>query len=198
MKTVGITGGIGSGKSIVCRFFTLLGVPVYDADSAARRLMDADPNVKENVTALFGNKAYLSDGTLNRKEIAARVFSDPAQLEKLNGVVHPAVARDFHQWKQQQPPKQPYVLREAAILFESGSWKDCDNIILVDAPEEIRIQRVMQRDHRSTAEIRNIISRQWTSEKKRNQSDYVIENNEHHLVIPQILAIHRSLTTPQQ
>lgn len=195
MKTVGITGGIGSGKSTVCRVFTLLGVPVYDADAAARRLMETDPEIKNGIISLFGREAFSEDGNLNRALIASSVFRNEQKLQQLNAIVHPAVARDFQQWKAGYAGVA-YVLREAAILFESGSWKDCDRIILVDAPEDLRISRVKKRDGRTEEEIRTIISRQWTTEKKQSLASDIINNNEQHLIIPDILDIHRSLTTP--
>lgn len=197
MKTVGITGGIGSGKSTVCRVFSLLGVPVYYADDVARRLTEENTTIRTAVTGLFGKSSYDVNGRLDRSLIASRVFQNETELQQLNAIIHPFVASDFDTWKKKQTSSR-YVLREAAILFESGHWKDCDRIILVDAPEEIRIERVRKRDGRTAEEIRKIISRQWPSEKKRTLATDIIDNDNSTLIIPHILTIHRSLTTPEQ
>lgn len=193
MKVIGITGGIGSGKSLVCRFFRMLGIPVYDADAAARTLMESDEALRRMIKSEFGQAAYLPDGTLNRSYISGIVFSDPARLQRLNQMVHPAVAADFQQWKLKQ--RSPYLLREAAILLESGTYHDLDGIILVDAPEALRIRRVKERDGRTEEEIRKIISRQWTSEEKRKYANFVIQNDSNTLLLPQLLSIHRVLMT---
>lgn len=192
MKKVGITGGIGSGKSIVCDIFRLLGIPVYPADAHAKRLMEESPDLRASLKATFGDKVYKEDETLDRQYLAGIVFHDATKLEQLNQLVHPAVVRDYAQWVLQFP-NAPYTLREAAILFESGTWKDLDAILLVDAPEEMRIKRVMSRDGRKEAEVRAIISRQWPSEKKKEYANYIIENDEAHMVIPRVLEIHQLL-----
>ena len=192
MKKVGITGGIGSGKSIVCNIFRLLGIPVYPADAHAKRLMEESPDLRASLVKAFGEKTYKSDSSLDRKYMAGIVFNDVEKLEQLNQLVHPAVVEDYARWGQQFP-EAPYTIREAAILFESGTWKDLDTILLVDAPEEMRIKRVMSRDGRKEAEVRAIISRQWTSEKKKEYANYIIENDEAHMVIPRVLEIHQLL-----
>jgi dephospho-CoA kinase len=192
MKVIGITGGIGSGKSLVCRVFKLLGVPVYDADAAAKRLMETDPQVRNEIIRSFGPASFLNDGHLNRRYLAGIVFNDPEQLNKLNGIVHPAVAKDFKIWK--STCRAEYVIREAAILLESGTYHDLDGIILIESPEALQIQRVKERDNRSEEEIKSIISRQWTSENKRKYANFIIQNNLHTLLLPQILQIHRALT----
>jgi dephospho-CoA kinase len=192
MKKVGITGGIGSGKSIVCNIFRLLGIPVYPADAHAKRLMEESPDLRASLVKAFGEKTYKSDNSLDRQYMAGIVFNDVEKLEQLNQLVHPAVVEDYARWVQQFP-EAPYTIREAAILFESGTWKDLDAILLVDAPEEMRIKRVMSRDGRKEAEVRAIISRQWTSEKKKEYANYIIENDEAHMVIPRVLEIHQLL-----
>jgi dephospho-CoA kinase len=192
MKKVGITGGIGSGKSIVCNIFRLLGIPVYPADAHAKRLMEESPDLRASLVKAFGEKTYKSDSSLDRQYMAGIVFNDVEKLEQLNQLVHPAVVEDYARWVQQFP-EAPYTIREAAILFESGTWKDLDTILLVDAPEEMRIKRVMSRDGRKEAEVRAIISRQWTSEKKKEYANYIIENDEAHMVIPRVLEIHQLL-----
>lgn len=192
MKKVGITGGIGSGKSIVCDIFRLLGIPVYPADAHAKRLMEESPDLRASLKATFGDKVYKEDETLDRQYLSGIVFHDATKLEQLNQLVHPAVVRDYAQWVLQFP-NAPYTLREAAILLESGTWKDLDAILLVDAPEEMRIKRVMSRDGRKEAEVRAIISRQWPSEKKKEYANYIIENDEEHMVIPRVLEIHQLL-----
>lgn len=193
MKVIGITGGIGSGKSLVCRFFSMLGIPVYDADAAARMLMEGDEELRKKIKGELGPDAYLPNGSLNRAWIAGIVFSDPLRLEQLNELVHPAVTAHFQQWKSKQ--QSPYVLREAAILLESGTYHDLDGIILVDAPEALRLQRVKDRDGRTEEEIRKIISRQWTSEEKRKYANFVVQNDSNTLLLPQLLSIHRVITT---
>lgn len=175
MKVVGLTGGIGSGKTTVANFFEELGIPVYIADVEAKKLMNASSKVKAGVTALFGEKAYI-DGLLNRKYIASQVFDDPAKLEALNAVVHPQVALDFSSWKQQQT--SPYVIYEAAILFEKGGYKKCDYNILVIAGHQTKIERLKTRDQATISEIEARMKNQWPDEKKLPLADFVIENEE--------------------
>ena len=191
MLRVGITGGIGAGKTLVCKLFNQLGIPVYDSDNAARELMNKDISLKEQLITTFGNTTYI-DGVLNRKWLSDLLFKDIHQLQKLNAIVHPAVMKNFQCWEEKQK-NVPYIIREAAILFESGTDKDLDHIILVDAPVKVRIQRVQKRDQRSAEEIKFIISNQWSSEKKRTLADTIIENDDHHLIIPQLLFIHQKL-----
>jgi dephospho-CoA kinase len=192
MKKVGITGGIGSGKSVVCNLFKILGIPVYNADDAAKRLMHTDKDVKDLLIITFGDHVYKNDGTLNRNFLADIVFKNEQSLSLLNSLVHPAVTADFKKWESSQK-NVPYTVHEAAILFESGTDKGMDYTILVDAPEELRINRIISRDNRSVDSIKSIISRQWLSEKKRKLVNAVIENDEKQLVIPQVLAIHQKL-----
>ena len=190
MKRIGVTGGIGSGKSIVCKIFSLLGVPVYNADDAARRLMNSDTAIHEALKKLFGSSIIIN-GVPDRVKIASSVFENDELLNKLNNIVHPAVFADYELWEQQQ--NTSYTIREAAILFESGLYLKLDHTILVDAPEAMRIERVKQRDGRSAEAVKNIIQRQWTSEKKKLHAWRVINNDETELVIPQVLQIHNDI-----
>ena len=189
---VGITGGIGSGKTTVCRVFETLGIPVYYADSQARQLMVSDPRLVAGVKALFGARAYLKDGTLNRPFIAKQVFNNKEKLQQLNSLVHPAVAEDGVRWHCAQE-NVPYTLKEAALLFESGNYKQLDKVITVFAPEELRIRRVMERDQISAGEVRARMDKQMVEEEKIKRSDFVIYNDEEHSLIQQVLDIHRTL-----
>lgn len=174
MKVVGLTGGIGSGKTTVAGFFKELEVPVYIADTEAKRLMNADPLVKKQVQELFGEDSYV-EGQLDRKKLAEMVFNNKDRLEALNAVVHPAVERDFAKWKDSQ--KAPYVLYEAAILFEKGGYKKCDYTILVTAGHQQKIERLLKRDRSTPAEIQSRMSHQWSDEKKAELADFLIENS---------------------
>ncbi len=172
MIIVGLTGGIGSGKSTVAAFFKKLDVPVYIADEEAKKLMHT-PALITQVTALFGQKAY-TNGSLNRPYIADIVFNDSKLLQQLNAIVHPAVSTHFEQWSQKQ--QAPYVIKEAAILFENLGYKQCDFTILVTAPAATRIKRVMSRDHISEQKVRARMEQQWEDEKKIPMADFVIDN----------------------
>ena len=190
MKVVGITGGIGSGKTIVCDIFRELGVPVYEADAEAKRLYDL-PEVMEKVKEKFGED-FFQDGAVDRKKLAGKIFKDPEALKTINSILHPQVKKHFNNWKKQFAGK-PYVLKEAAILFESGTDKGCDKIITVTAPEAIRIQRVTARDKRSQKEVEEIMNRQWPDEEKIKRSDFVIVNDGESLILPEVLRIHGEL-----
>lgn len=190
MKKIGVTGGIGSGKSLVCKIFSLLGIPVFNADDEAKKLMNFNPDVKEKIANLFGASAYDNKG-LNRKWMAGYVFNDPEKLNQLNTIVHPATVKAFDQWVDKQ--NSAYVIKEAAILFETGLNKQLDKIILVDAPENLRIKRITNRDQRTEENIRNIISHQWPSEKTRPLADFIIDNDDQHPVIQAVLDIHDEL-----
>jgi len=186
---VGITGGIGAGKSTVAAIFSCLGVPVYDADSHAKNVMTTDGILIAQIKKEFGNLTYDSRGNVDRNFLAGQVFGFPERLEKLNSLVHPKVAEDYRQWVSAQ--KHPYVLKEAALLYESGSYRQLDKIITVTAPEGLRIKRVMNRDHRTMQEVQSIIERQWPEKRRVDMADYIIANNEESAVIPQVLKIHR-------
>jgi len=190
MLKVGITGNIGSGKTTVSKIFEVLGIPVFYADDAAKNVMVNDPILIDAIKITFGKASYFDDGTLNRKHIAAIVFNNEAELDKLNAIVHPATFRAFDNWLLSHQ-YAPYILKEAALLFESDSYKMCDKTIMVTAPLEMRIKRVMLRDNLPEDEILKREARQFTEEKKLQLADYSINNNEKELVIPQVLALHR-------
>lgn len=191
MLKIGLTGGIGSGKSTVAKVFETLGIPVYYADDAAKRLMNTDETLKASIKQHFGEAAYDKDG-LDRKYLASLVFSDKKKLELLNSLTHPATIRDAEEWMNKQTT--PYTIKEAALLFESGAAEHLDKVIGVYAPEHIRIKRVMERDKSSSEEIMKRISRQMDEEMKMKRCDYVISNNEQELIIPQVLALHERFT----
>lgn len=189
MKVIGLTGGIGSGKSTVARMFQELGVPVYIADDEAKKLMNEDKEVRKKIIKLFGDEAYNGSG-LNRKFIASKVFDDKELLEKLNSVVHPAVAKHFEKWKVQQ--KAPYVIYEAAILFEKGGYKKCDYNILVTAPVNLRIERILRRDKVTVEEIQARMNNQWPDEKKEKMADVVLRNIDLSETKKDVLQIHKT------
>ena len=188
MLKIGITGGIGTGKSTICDIFALLGIPVYNADKAAKRLMATNEGLKKQLIATFGTAAFTNTGDLDTTYIANKVFTDEKALKHLNALVHPAVLADFDQWCSQQ--QAPYVLKEAALLIESGSYKQCDFTILVESPLALRIQRLLSRDNSSEAQIRARIANQLPEEEKAKVANYLLLNDEKHLLIPQILALH--------
>jgi dephospho-CoA kinase len=190
MLKVGITGGIGSGKTTVTRIFSLLGVPIYDADSAAKRLMNQDAVLKASIISTFGPQAY-AHGTLDRTWLAAQVFNDPAKLAKLNSLVHPATIADAKAWMDRQTA--PYTIKEAALLFESGSDKGLDKVIGVSAPESLRIQRVTEREHTSETEVRKRIDKQMPEAEKMGRCDFILQNDGKEMLIPQVIALHEKL-----
>ena len=177
MKTriIGLTGGIGSGKSTIASFYGSLGVPVYIADDEARKIIYTQDATSELVEA-FG-EAILSDGRPDRAKIAGVVFNDSEKLKVLNDIIHPKVRQHFTEWVERNSD-EPFVIKEAAILFESGSYKDCDEIILVTAPKEIRIARVMKRDNVSREQVLERMAAQWDDQKKADLSDYIISNDD--------------------
>jgi dephospho-CoA kinase len=187
---IGITGGIGSGKSLICRIFKCLGVPVYDADSRAKYLMTTDGILVEDIRKEFGNLSYDKDGALNRKHLSDATFRDPARLAKLNSLVHPRVAVDFSNWVAAQ--RFPYIIKEAALLYEAGSYKTLNKVIVVTAPENIRIQRVMTRDPQRTEKmVRDIIKNQMPESEIAEKADFRVVNDGSRLVIPQVLELHQ-------
>ncbi len=189
---VGITGGIGAGKSLVTKLFQVLGVPVYYADDQAKYLMNTRPELRQSIVELFGPKAYGPDGRINRPYLAKEAFSNPDKLKALEALVHPVVFQDTEAWEAEHRDV-PYTLREAALLFESGNYKKLDKIITVTAPEEVRIQRILQRDKVPREAVLARMNRQWPEEEKVKRSDFVIVNDNKHLLIPQVLAIHEQL-----
>jgi len=195
MIKVGITGNIGSGKSTIAKLFALLGAPVYDADTRAKAIMVEDIELKNELVKVFGQEAYFADGQLNRTYLSQQVFNNPAQLKILNSIVHPAVFRDFNFWLNQYKAAQiPYILKEAALLIESGSYKDLDYLILVQADEEIRLQRSMARDAASAEAILARMKNQMPQENKVPFAQFFIQNNHNDLLIPQVLKIHNELS----
>lgn len=187
---IGITGGIGSGKSLVCKIFNALGTPTYDADSRAKMVMTTDGILVEAIKKEFGVLSYDAKGVLNRQHLANSVFSQPDKLKRLNELVHPRVAVDYEHWVSSQADVK-YVLKEAALLFESGSYQSLDKIIVVTAPETLRVMRVLIRDpHRSAEQTKEIIRNQMEEEEKIKRADYVIVNDETTLLIPQVLNLH--------
>ncbi|MDO1446831.1 dephospho-CoA kinase [Rhodocytophaga aerolata] len=188
---IGITGGIGSGKSLVCRIFSILGILIYDADSRAKLLYIQDDDLKSQIIQNFGKESYTSAGQLNRGYLAKQVFNDSQKVSLLNSLVHPKVGKDYQAWVQKND-QSPYLIKEAALLFESGSYLSLDKIITVFAPVDLRIERVVARDqHRSEVEIRAIIAKQITEEEKINKADYIIYNDNKQLLLPQILRLHQ-------
>lgn len=194
MLRLGITGGIGSGKTTVCKIFETLNIPIYYADDRAKWLMVKSPSLQTGIIQLFGDKAYAADGSLNRAHIGGIAFKDPAKLQKLNALVHPAVFVDGENWQQEQLALGvPYTLKEAALIYETGSYKMLDKVIVVTAPEEIRIQRVMKRDKLTAEEVKERIARQMPESEKVEKADYVIQNDGQHSLIKQVLQIHQAI-----
>jgi dephospho-CoA kinase len=190
MLKIGLTGNIGSGKTTVAKVFEVLRIPVFYADDAAKTVMVNDAILIDEIKTAFGDASYFDDGALNRKHISAIVFNNEEQLAKLNGIVHPATFRAFDAWVA-CAGDVPYVLKEAALLFESGSYKMCDKSIMVQAPLEMRIKRVMERDKLSREEIEKREANQFSAEKKAALADFVVNNGESELLIPQVLKLHR-------
>ena len=193
MLRIGITGGIGSGKSIASRLFHALGVPVYDADTRARWVMENDSALRQELTAAFGPGTYDATGRLNRPLLAGTVFNDPMLLAQLNGLVHPHVGTDFERWATAQAQAGlAYVLKEAALLFEAGSYRQLDRIITVYAPPAVRTARVLRRDpHRSPTDVQAIMAKQLSEEEKMQRADYILTNDDVQPLLPQVLALHK-------
>ncbi|MEM6805245.1 MAG: dephospho-CoA kinase [Bacteroidota bacterium] len=185
---IGITGGIGSGKSFICKIFEQLSYEVYYADTQAKSLMLTDPVLIKGVKNLLGEEAYFKDGSLNRMYVGGIVFQDEAKLQALNALVHPAVGRDFLQWYLHIKPDYPhqFVLKEAAILYESGSYKESDGVITVYAPKEIRIERVLSREKTNREAILARMAKQWPESEKRKRADFTIINDGKQHLLPQI------------
>lgn len=195
MLKLGITGGIGSGKSTVAKAFEVLGIPVYYADEAAKRLMNEHEGLKEKIKQLVGEAAYDS-GKLNRKYMAGIVFNDPGKLAALNAIVHPATVHDAADWMNKQT--SPYTLKEAALIFESGSQEHLDYVIGVTAPAPLRIQRTMQRDGITREEVIARMDKQLDETIKMKLCDFIIINDEQQLLLPQVIALHEKLITLAQ
>jgi len=189
MKVVGLTGGIGSGKSTVAQIFKTLGVAVYNSDQRAKELYFL-PEVKKKVEDLLGKEVYKNPSSLDKKLIRSKIFSDKSLLHKLNGIIHPAVAKDFEDFKTLHK-KDVYVIKESALLIEAGLHKKTDKLLVVTSLNELRTARIKKRDKLSTKEIEAVINEQIPDNEKIKSADWVIENNEEKLLIPQVLKIHR-------
>ena len=192
MLRIGLTGGIGCGKTTVARVFETLGIPVYYADAAAKRLMNEDPAIRSSLIENFGKASYTDSGTLNRSYLASLVFEDPEKREFLNQLIHPATIADANQWLAKQ--QAPYALREAALLFESGAAEGLDYVIGVSAPLSVRIRRVMKRDELSEDDVKKRMATQLQDAIKLKLCDFVIINDERVGLLPQVLALHEKLT----
>ncbi len=190
MLRIGLTGGIGSGKTTVARIFATLGVPVYDADAASKKLMIENREVRNKIIKAFGEEAY-HHHELNRSFLAEQVFNNKEKLSLLNSIVHPATIADADNWMRDQ--KAPYAIKEAALIFESGSQKNLDKVIGVSSPLHLRIQRTMLRNGISEKEVIERMNNQMDEETKMNLCDYIIVNNEEKLLIPQVIALHERL-----
>ena len=188
MLKIGITGGIGSGKTTVCKIFEVLRVPVFYADDAAKSVMNTDPELISALKSEFGNEIYSDEGILDRKALASIVFNNKEALAKLNGLVHPAAIQAFEDWSRVQG--SPYVIKEAAILFESGSYKDCDYTVLVYTPQDLRVRRVMERDGVTAEQVLTRIDKQMPEEQKRELADFEIVNDGKRPLLPQVLELH--------
>lgn len=191
MTKIGITGGIGSGKSTVCRIFEVLGIPVYYADTEAKRLMQSDEELVVAIRHHFGDEVYDSSGHLDRALLAKKVFGHQDKLKQLNALVHPVTIRDADEWAGRQTT--PYVLKEAALMFESEAFHHVDKVIGVYAPQALRIQRTMHRDEVSREQVMERMQHQMDEELKMRLCDYVIYNDEQQAVIPQVLHLHEIL-----
>ena len=190
MLKIGITGGIGSGKSTVAKVFEVLGIPVYYADNAAKQLMNKDENLKEKITKQFGNQVY-TDGKLNRTYLSEIVFNNPEKLALLNSLVHPATLKDAERWMQQQTT--PYAIKEAALIFESGAQQHLDYVIGVTAPAPLRIHRTMQRDAITREEVVARMDKQMDDTIKMKLCHFIIKNDEQEMLLPQVIALHEKL-----
>ena len=191
MLKIGLTGGIGSGKSTVAKVFEVLGIPVYYADDAAKNLMNKDEALKQNIKKLFGEVVY-KEGQLEKKYLADIVFNNPEKLQLLNALVHPATLQDAEKWMQQQT--SAYAIKEAALIFESGAQEQLDYVIGVYAPAPLRIQRTMQRDSITREEVIARMDKQLDETIKMRLCNFVINNDEQELLIPQVIALHNKLS----
>ncbi len=191
MLKIGLTGGIGSGKSVVVKIFQLLDIPVYIADTEAKRIMNTCKTVQKQLISTFGSAVYAEKNKIDRKFLASLIFNNPDALKQINAIVHPAVRNDFQQWCKTQK-EAPYVIQESAILFDTGENVSFDKIITVTADESLRIERIISRDHTTKEEILSRIKNQLSDDIRIAQSDFVIYNNTE-LLLPQVLKIHQEL-----
>ncbi len=191
---IGVTGGIGAGKTLVCRIFQCLGVPVYNADERARYLMAHQGDLIRNIAQSFGEESYLPDGTLNRSFLAQQVFQDADKVQQLNQLVHPEVGKDYQRWLMEHS-QTPYVIKEAALMIESGSYKSLDYLVTISAPEEVRLGRVLKRDpQRDRQQILDIMSNQISETQRIEIADFVLYNDQQQLLIPQVLELHQKFS----
>ena len=188
-KIIGITGGIGSGKSLICKIFTTMNIPIYDADSRAKYLINNDLSLKISIKNLLGENAYSPSGEYNRAWVASQVFNNPDLLKQLNSLVHPCVHKDAREWVRKYP-NSPFLLYEAALMKAAGANNIFDKVIVVNAPIDLRIKRIQARDKRSEQEIKDIIARQISDEERLKIADYVIENDEKKPVLEQVLMLY--------
>ena len=191
MLKVGLTGGIGSGKTTVAEIFYSLGIPVYNSDERAKYLMENDPSLRVAIIEYFGEESYRSEG-LNRLYLSKEVFSDKSKLQKLNSLVHPVVGIDFAMWCKNQ--SAPFVVKEAAILIESGGYKGLDKIIIITASENIRMDRVMDRDNVKASEVRDRINNQMADSERLKYADFIVNNDGKEMLIPQVKEVFNRLT----
>ena len=191
MLKVGLTGGIGSGKTTVAEIFYSFGIPVYNSDERAKYLMENDPSLRVTIIEYFGEESYRSEG-LNRLYLSKEVFSDKSKLQKLNSLVHPVVSKDFAGWCKNQ--SAPFVVKEAAILIESGAYKGLDKIIIVTASENTRMDRVMDRDDVKASEVRDRINNQMVDSERLKYADFIIDNDGRQMLIPQVKEVFNRLT----
>ena len=187
-KIFGITGGIGSGKSLICKVFSTMNIPIYDADSRAKYLIINNLSLKKSIKSLLGESSYKPSGDYNRTWVASQVFNNPDLLKQLNSLVHPCVHRDAQDWVKKYP-KSPFLLYEAALMKAAGDSNVFEKVIVVNAPIALRIKRIKQRDNRSEQEIKDIIARQITDEERLKIADYVIENDDKQPILDQVLAL---------
>lgn len=189
---IGITGGIGTGKSTACKVFETLGIAVYDADTRAKAVMQKDNILIQALKNAFGTKVYDEKGILNRTYLAEQIFHDKEKVKLLNAIVHPAVGRDYQHWAEAHQHQSHYLLKEAALMFESGSYLLLDAVIVVTAPLEERIERILARDpHRNETQIKAIIDKQMPEEDKIKKADFVIHNDHSHSLIKQVMELHK-------
>lgn len=194
MKLIGLTGGIGSGKSTVSEIFKTLGIPVYVSDERAKSLMHSDPQLRSRIIALLGAEAYLPSGEINRAWIASRAFKDRSLLQNLNSLVHPAVRQDVIRWKDSDDIRSAaYWIKESALLFEENLTEELDAVILVTAPEAIRIERVIRRDHVTEAQVRERMQHQWPDDRKIPLADFILFNDGQRSLIDQVNEIDRMI-----
>lgn len=192
MLRIGLTGGIGSGKSTVAKVFEILGIPVYYADDAAKRVMNEDEELRKQIITHFGEASY-ENGRLNRGHIASEVFNNREKLDLLNSLVHPVTIADAEKWMQQQ--QTAYAVKEAALIFEANADKQLDYVIGVAAPFDLRLKRVMEREGISVEKVKARMDKQMDEEEKMKRCDFIIYNDEKQLLIPQVIALHEKLIT---